>query len=99
MATGKINVRANGAESGAIGEMNAVVGMTTVDNLKIQLLNNDGTVVVSGNTSLGGSGISVNPRNLFVFTSQASGVGSWPSGDSSILYEWSNKTTKTTIHA
>jgi hypothetical protein len=95
--TGKVNVRRDGAQSGAIAEMNAVVGMTTVDDLVIQKIKNDGTVLVSKNTNIGASGVGVDARSLFVYEASASGVGSYPSGDSTILLGH-NKSYKTTTH-
>ena len=106
MSTIKINVRRNGAEEGCLGRLNPVLGMVTIDGLTLQVLNTDGTVVVSKNTSIGGSGLAVRPDELFVDDTMAAsgtlpgglGAGSWPSGVDVQTFNWRAKTSVTTSH-
>lgn len=106
-STPKINVR--DGQCGALGQLNPVVGMTTIhpNPVTIQKVNADGTVVVTGNSAIGGagaSGVTVNPEELFVNQANASGIlpnglrGSWPSGVDVQQFNWSTKSFKTTTH-
>ena len=106
MTVGKIQVRRTGGESGALGEMNPVVGMTTIGMGSINKINTDGTIIVSGKNTVGGSGIAVDANDTFVFVDQASGIltgftpdhGSWPSGVDVRLTDFRKKGFKGTTH-
>ena len=98
MPVGKIKVRKDGGESGALGELNPVVGMTTINGNKVQKLNQDGTIVLSGNSGVGQSGVVVLSNKVFVSDTIATSNGSWPSGVDVTKFNWRAKSFQTTAH-
>lgn len=93
MSIGKINVRDASGSIGAVGRLDPAVGMSTINGLKINRVNNDGTIIVSGNTLVGGSGQSVRSDEVFVSTVMAGLFGgTWPTGPDVIRYNFSQKT-------
>jgi len=95
----RIQVRDQDAEFGAIGEMNPLVGMTTLppNAVFITAINEDGTVLVSGGSSVGASGIGVNPQDLVVSSGDAVASTVWPTGADVLQFNHRTKTTSTTI--
>lgn len=101
MPIGRVNVRANGAQSGAIGRTEPVAGMDTIDGYRIVNRGQDLTVTLSDNTGGATSGLVVKAEDVFIFASEASGAGkggSWPSGVNDQEFNWRAKAFRTTTH-